>query len=119
MRVAGCLRVLPGTHRRRHDMHDILAGVEAHSDAARNVDLDALGPEHSDDVAGSVDVCVKAGDVVLGDNRVLHGARQNASTNRRTVITIWYHPHYEEQVRQTLQLVPFLLRSLKLVLPGI
>jgi|EP01046_Picozoa_sp_COSAG06_P049884 ectoine hydroxylase-related dioxygenase (phytanoyl-CoA dioxygenase family) len=70
-------------------MHDVLAGVEAHSDAARNVDLNALGPEHDDEVEGSVDICVKAGDVVLGDNRVLHGARRNASEGRRTVITIW------------------------------
>ena len=70
-------------------MHDVLAGVEAHSDAARNADLNALGPEHDDEVEGSVDICVKAGDVVLGDNRVLHGARRNASERRRTVITIW------------------------------
>ena len=32
---------------------------------------------------------------MIGENRVLHGARQNASQDRRTVITIWYHPHYD------------------------
>eukprot|EP01044_Picomonas_judraskeda_P037000 COSAG03_NODE_16596_length_397_cov_0.627517_1_plen_48_part_10 len=39
---------------------------------------------------------------MLGDNRVLHGARRNGSDERRTVITIWYHPHYEEQVGRAL-----------------
>ena len=36
---------------------------------------------------------------MLGDNRVLHGARQNVSGDRRTVITLWFHPHYSSQVR--------------------
>eukprot|EP01052_Picozoa_sp_SAG31_P025113 SAG31_NODE_2182_length_6246_cov_3.051407_1_plen_389_part_00 len=90
----GCLRVLPGSHLKKHPMHDVLAGIAAHSDESRQ--KDSSGPEHDDNVAGAVDVCVKAGDVVFGDNRVLHGARQNASDERRTVITIWYHPHYDE-----------------------
>jgi ectoine hydroxylase-related dioxygenase (phytanoyl-CoA dioxygenase family) len=90
----GCLRVLPGTHRKVDDMHRVLSGITAHSDEVRNQDVDNLGPEHSNDVPGSVDVCVQAGDVVIGDNRVLHGARQNCSNERRTVITVWYHPHY-------------------------
>merc|ERR1711939_113912 len=82
----GCLTVLPGTHRTPHKMHDVLAGVAAHSDTARNKDLNNLGPEFvTGDEKDAVDVCVKAGDVVIGDNRVLHGARANHSDDRRTV----------------------------------
>ena len=56
---------------------------------------------------------------MLGDNRVLHGARRNGSDERRTVITIWYHPHYEEQVGRALtplSLPPSLSRALSLSL---
>ena len=59
----GCLRALPGTHRKPHPMHDVLANVEAHSDTQRSDD--GIGPEHGE-ADGSVDICVKAGDVVLG-----------------------------------------------------
>ena len=57
----GCLRALPGTHRKPHPMHDVLANVEAHSDTQRSDD--GIGPEHGE-ADGSVDICVKAGDVV-------------------------------------------------------
>eukprot|EP00747_Dinoflagellata_sp_TGD_P171553 gnl/TRDRNA2_/TRDRNA2_205941_c0_seq1.p1 gnl/TRDRNA2_/TRDRNA2_205941_c0~~gnl/TRDRNA2_/TRDRNA2_205941_c0_seq1.p1 ORF type:complete len:346 (-),score=41.01 gnl/TRDRNA2_/TRDRNA2_205941_c0_seq1:40-1041(-) len=103
----GCLRVLPGTHRKRHPMHDVLAGVAAHSDDVRKKDVNNLGPEHADDVPDAVDVCVSAGDVVIGDNRLLHSARKNNSTERRTVITVWYHPHYGKQPqRVTHEFIP-------------
>eukprot|EP00931_Biecheleriopsis_adriatica_P010647 TRINITY_DN111717_c0_g1_i1.p1 TRINITY_DN111717_c0_g1~~TRINITY_DN111717_c0_g1_i1.p1 ORF type:complete len:340 (+),score=33.18 TRINITY_DN111717_c0_g1_i1:60-1079(+) len=89
----GCLRVIPGTHRKRHRMHDVLLNTKAHSDEVRSaVNWEDL-PEHSDD-PDAVDVPVKAGDVVIGDNRVLHAARRNASDKRRTLITLWYHPEY-------------------------
>ena len=39
-----------------------------------------------------VDVCVKAGDLVVGDSRILHAAHANQSDHRRTVITLWFHP---------------------------
>merc|ERR1712232_1012939 len=45
---------------------------------------------------GCVDVPVHAGDLVLGDARVLHGANSNESNNRRTLITLWYFPEYDE-----------------------
>jgi ectoine hydroxylase-related dioxygenase (phytanoyl-CoA dioxygenase family) len=39
---------------------------------------------------------VKAGDLVIGDSRVLHAAHANDSDQRRTVITLWFHPNYDE-----------------------
>ncbi|MEM7535268.1 MAG: phytanoyl-CoA dioxygenase family protein [Chloroflexota bacterium] len=87
----GCLRLLKGTHRHRHEMHDLLP--EAHGDAIRR----ATDPTHpiyqplSDDIA----VQVTAGDLVIGDARLLHGANPNQSDHRRTVITLWYHPAFD------------------------
>jgi ectoine hydroxylase-related dioxygenase (phytanoyl-CoA dioxygenase family) len=42
------------------------------------------------------DVAVKAGDVVVGDARVLHGAHANNSSDRRTLITLWYIPTFND-----------------------
>ena len=41
-------------------------------------------------------MCVKAGDLVMGDSRLLHSARANKTDHRRTVITLWYHPLFYE-----------------------
>jgi ectoine hydroxylase-related dioxygenase (phytanoyl-CoA dioxygenase family) len=47
-------------------------------------------------VEGEVDVPVRAGDVVIGDSRLLHSARANQTDQRRTVLTIWYWPAYDD-----------------------
>jgi hypothetical protein len=39
---------------------------------------------------------VRAGDVVVGDARLLHSAHANRSGERRTVLTIWYWPAYDD-----------------------
>lgn len=87
----GCLRVLKGTHLKRHAMHDLLP--EAHTDAIRRA-TDTSHPVYQtmpDDIA----VPVNAGDLVIGDARLLHGANANQSDQRRTVITLWYHPDFD------------------------
>ena len=72
-------------------MHD--AAPEAHTDTLRR----ATDPAHPafqplpDDMA----VPVKAGDLVMGDARLLHGAYANQSDQWRTVITLWYHPNFD------------------------
>ena len=43
-----------------------------------------------------MDVPVKAGDLVIGDSRGLHAAHANHSDQRRTLITLWYHPQFDE-----------------------
>jgi len=87
-RANGCLRVIPGSHIQHNPLHDQLQ--EAHSEAlgnATNLDL----PEFSDR-PDEVDVQIRAGDVVMGDARLLHAAHANETNERRTVITLWYHP---------------------------
>ena len=37
-----------------------------------------------------MDVGVKAGDLIIGDSRLYHAARANASDARRTCLTMWY-----------------------------
>eukprot|EP01052_Picozoa_sp_SAG31_P016961 SAG31_NODE_1142_length_9696_cov_3.874232_15_plen_303_part_00 len=87
----GCLRVLPGSHRQRLPIHDALAALQA----------DGKGPSHGswetqapweEEGHGSplfskcdghevepVDVQVQAGQLVLGDARVLHCTHPNKS----------------------------------------
>ena len=38
------------------------------------------------------DVPAKAGDVVIGDARLLHATHANQTDQRRTVITLWFQP---------------------------
>ena len=97
----GCLRVIPGTHRRRHPMHAVM---DAHSeDMAQVANPDSAAfADHPDAVA----VPVKAGDMVIGDARLIHGAYPNNSGSERTLITLWYHPDYgtlPEPIRARLQ----------------
>jgi len=89
----GCLRVIPGSHRRRHPLHDFW---NFDSDAARIAVRDRLrrGEDPDSpavaDLPEAVDVPVRAGDVVLMDSRLLHGARANDSAAERTALTFWY-----------------------------
>ena len=88
----GCLRLLPRSHRRRCDVHDAIG--TGHSDTVRHEDP-ATSPayrRHPDEV----EVPVRAGDLVIGDARLLHAAHGNATARRRTVITMWYLPRYDD-----------------------
>lgn len=83
----GCLRVISGSHLKRHPMHDLPV---AHTQEIRKAE-DVSNPAFQDH-PDEMDVCVKAGDLVIGDSRLLHSARANTTDERRTVITLWYHP---------------------------
>ena len=86
----GCLRVIPGTHRRRIALHDELP--PAHSDETYFANVDTpLFQRHPEEVS----IPVKAGDLVVGDARVLHAAHANRTDERRTCLTLWYLPDYE------------------------
>jgi hypothetical protein len=88
----GCLRVLKGSHRKRHRMHDEVP--DAHTAELRAV----ADPDHPayQAQAEEEDVPVKAGDLVVGDSRLLHSAHANKTEQRRTVITLWYYPAWDE-----------------------
>ena len=64
---------------------------------AANPEQPALQP-----AAGEVDVPVRAGDVVAGDARLLHSAHANRSDERRTVLTVWYCPAYDDLPEEVL-----------------
>lgn len=86
----GCLRVIKGSHLNRHPLHDILPS--AHGEALQRVDdVDHPAYQHFPD---EIDLSVKAGDLVIGDSRLLHASHGNQSDERRTVITLWYHPFF-------------------------
>ncbi len=90
----GCLRVIPGSHRRRHRLHGL---PPAHGEdlAAAEEHHPALQPDPDE-----VDVPVRAGDVVIGDARLLHSAHPNVSGQRRTVITLWFLPTWPDLPRR-------------------
>jgi len=90
-RENGCLRVIPGTHRKRIPFHDELP--PAHTDATYYAPPDSvLFHDHPD----AVDLPVHAGDLIVGDARILHAAHPNRSAERRTCLTLWYYPRYEQ-----------------------
>ena len=87
----GCLRLLPGSHRRRLDLHDLGVAHERDINSMEN----AADPRFLDH-EGEVDVPVRAGDLVVGDARMLHAAHSNESDQRRTVITVWFYPLFSQ-----------------------
>ena len=88
-RENGCLRVLPGTHFRRVPLHDLLP--DAHTETTYNASLES--PLFSDPPE-ALDIPVKAGDLVIGDARILHAAHANQTDQRRSLLTLWYFPDY-------------------------
>lgn len=86
----GCLRVIPGSHRRPNPLHRLLG--EPHG-AALTAAENMAAPEFSTR-PDEVDVVVQAGDLVLGDARLLHAAHANSSAERRSLITLWYQPDF-------------------------
>lgn len=86
----GCLRVIPGSHRSAHPLHRELP--EAHSEQIGRTRPDDVAHRRRDE---EVAVKARAGSAVIGDVRVLHATHPNASTDRRTCLTLWYLPEFE------------------------
>ncbi len=89
-RENGCLRAIPGSHRRWVPQHD----MGGHDEGTRHEDP-AASPAYSDSPE-QVDLSVKAGDLLVGDARILHAPHANQTDERRTVITMWYLPRFHE-----------------------
>jgi hypothetical protein len=85
-RKNGCLRVIPGTHRKRIDLHDILP--DAHSPEIQAID--DLGHAVFMDRDDAIDVPLKAGDLIIADARLMHGAWPNQTDQRRTLVLAWH-----------------------------
>ena len=81
-RENGCLRVIPGTHRKRIPLHDVLPDAHGSEIQAIN-DLDhPIFMDHPD----SVDVPLTSGDLIIADARLLHAAWPNQTAQRRTLV---------------------------------
>ena len=83
----GCLKVIPGTHRRRVRLHDKL--VPAHEQGARFIEQDH--PTMFGDDPEQLYVPIKAGSLVLAGARLLHAAGRNVTDERRTLVLAWHH----------------------------
>ena len=84
----GCLRVVPRSHIEDNPLIPLLD--EAHTPELLRA-ADPSRPAFSDR-PDEVNVCIKAGDLLIGDSRLLHASHANQSDERRTVITLWFHP---------------------------
>ncbi|MCY3761099.1 MAG: phytanoyl-CoA dioxygenase family protein [Gemmatimonadetes bacterium] len=83
----GCLRVIPGSHLKRHSLHDRIS--PRHTEELRKfANPDDPGFSRTDD---EVDVPVESGDLVMGYGSLLHASHANRSDRRRTVLTMWYY----------------------------
>ena len=88
----GCFQIIPGSHRRRLDLHDELERAQQHADETENIHFlahDARSAEFREHPE-QVDVPVKAGDLVIGEARALHAARANNSGSRRSLLLGWF-----------------------------
>ena len=85
-RENGCLRVIPGSHRVRIDLHDILPNAHEPEIQA----IDDLDDDVFMDRDDAVDLPMAAGDLVIADNRLIHGAWPNQTDQRRTLILAWH-----------------------------
>lgn len=89
-RENGCLRLIPGSHTTYNPLHDLIAAPHSEElGRADNLDRAEFKPRPDE-----IDLPIKAGDLVIGDARLLHAAHANQSDQRRTVLTLWYQPDY-------------------------
>ena len=86
----GCLRVIPGSHTIYNPLHDVIAAPHSEElGRAENMDRAEFQPRPDE-----IDLQINAGDLVIGDARLLHATHANQSDQRRTVLTLWYQPDY-------------------------
>ncbi len=91
----GCLRVIPGSHRARA-LHDHL-----HEDRV-DLTLTQRLVAGSFDESQAVDIELEPGQMSLHDVYMIHGARANTSTLRRTGVALRYMPatsHFDRALR--------------------
>lgn len=106
----GCLRVIPGSHIHHNPIHDLLRAPHSKElseayEMAQAVEF-ATRPDE-------INVPVRAGDLLIGDARLLHATHANQTDERRTVITLWFQPdlaslpeRIQAQMAKKTQLLP-------------
>ena len=93
----GCLRVIPGSHLKRHALHDQVP--VRHAEKLKTyADPNHIAFQHAE---GEIDVPVKAGDAVMGYGTLFHSAHANRTNQRRTGLTMWYYPDFVDLPEHT------------------
>jgi len=85
----GALRVLRGSHLKSTPIHAVLPEAHGHS-------AEGLEPGHIalSDLPDQVTLCLRAGDAVVIDYRLLHGTHGNAGNTRRDCILLSFTPSW-------------------------
>src|SRR5690606_33776151 len=78
----GCLRVIPGSHREHNPLHDLIDAPHSQT-LAQGDHLNSVEFSNRPD---EMDVPIKAGDLLLGDARLLHASHANETDERRTLL---------------------------------
>ena len=93
----GCLRVIPGSHLKRHALHDQVP--VRHAEKLKTyADPDHIAFQHAE---GEIDMPVRAGDAVMGYGTLFHSAHANRTNQRRTGLTMWYYPDFVDLPEHT------------------
>ena len=71
-------------------MHGLIASPHSKELATGEAAADPAFSDRPDEI----DVCVKAGDLLIGDARLLHAAHDNRTDEERMLITLWYQPDF-------------------------
>ena len=86
-RENGCLRAVPGSHINHHPLHDMLPNAhEPEIQSLNNLDSPVFR-----NVPEAVDIPMAAGDLIIGDARLLHSAWPNTTGQRRTLLLAWHN----------------------------
>ena len=100
----GSLRVIPGSHLKRHALHD--RASERHTDELRTyADPNNVQFQRAE---GEIDVPLRAGDLMVGYATLFHASHPNNSDERRTVLTMWYYPDFVNLPERTQATVDYL-----------
>ena len=91
----GCMRVIPGSHRWGDLRHNDLAGAKdwksGDQQDSKYVLWQTVDPSEFDE-GDAVDLMMKAGEISLHDDDLIHGSLGNTSDRMRAGITIRYSP---------------------------
>ena len=89
----GCLRVIPGSHLKRHALHDLVPESHTHQNRLyQNTDHNPAFAHYEDEI----DVPLRAGDCVAEYGTLFHSSHANDSDTRRTCLTMWYYPAFPD-----------------------
>ena len=85
----GCLRVIPGSHHQKHEVHEIPVVYDSSMSRVETPDH-VLYQSWAEEQA----ITVQPGDIVIKDARLLHGSYANTSDKDRTLVSLNFNPDF-------------------------